>query len=417
MKRHITKSFWVDEEKRTAQVRYGAPLELLRKPEPGANAHPPKPVAPVAEASQFKSAWYDGGTSAAEEISPLAASEILPREEDLYYLTMRALSQRVIEGYWIDYTRPGVLEASVPLLNNQRVCVDHCYWKAESAIGAIVNAVWDAQGLNSNGLPGINARLFVDSKIAPGIVRRLAYPVPAIHSASVTVGFEWEPSHPQLLEDGKFWWFLGTEVEGEIVRLIVTQIAFYRELSFVYEGADEDAKRLPDDNDEGDEPIDDAEDAGEMKKPKKMSAKQSAPQGANSNEVTTVKLTAELKKILGLEAQPGEDFTEGVVLAAVERLGAQVTASQAIIGAERAEVLRLATLAEVGAEGQLNAALAAIINQADATQLPQLKQMYAAKAEARFGANKDGIARSSKEEPPTPAPQLRAKQPERMSYL
>lgn len=402
MKQQITKSFWADDEKRTGEIRFGAGIQILSKPVSGRGI-------PQGEISQFKNSYYDGGTSAAEEISPLAASDILPRDEDLYYLTMRAVSQRVIEDYWIDWTRPGVLEASVPLLNKQRICVDHCYWKAESAIGAIVNSVWDAQGLNSNGLPGINIRFFVDSKIAPGIVRRLAYPVPAIHSGSVTAGFEWEPSHPDLLEEKKFWWLLGQEVGGEIVRLIVTKVLFYREFSLVTEGADEDAKRLPDDDEVPS--ID-----GETEQQKRLAAFNQPPEGGTTNEVTIVKLTAELKKILGLESHAAEDVAEAAVLAAVEQFAPRVAAAEQIIAAERADVLRLATLAEAGAEGQLNEALATIINQADPSQLPKLKQMYVEKGQARFGANKDGIARSSKEEPPANTV-AQTKQPERMSYL
>lgn len=131
-----------------------------------------------------------------------------------------------------------------------------------------------------------------------------------------------------------------------------------------------------------------------------------------------MKLTAEQKKILGLESQAADDVPDAVVLAAIERFAPQVTASQAIIAAERAEVLRLATLAEVGAEGKLPEALAGIIQQADAGQLPSLKQMYAAKAETRFGVGKDGIGRSSKEEPPTtPVTAQQAVEPPRMSFL
>ncbi|HMV51304.1 MAG TPA: hypothetical protein PLD20_00945 [Blastocatellia bacterium] len=403
MKHQITKSFWADDETRKGEIRFSGPIQVLSTPLSGKGL-------PVGEVSQFKNSY--GSPSATEEISPLSVNEILPRAEDLYYVTMRALSQRLVEGYWIDYTRPGVLQAAVPLLNKQRICVDHCYWKAESAIGAIVNSVWDAEGANANGLPGINIRFFVDSKIAPGIVRRLAYPVPAIHSGSVTVGFEWEASHPDLLEEKKFWWFLGEEVGGEIVRLIVTKIVFFREFSLVYEGADEDAKRLPDE----DAPMPEGE--TEQQKRQLPASQSKPPEGGTINKETTVKLTAEQKKILGLESQAADDVPDAVVLAAIERFAPQVTASQAIIAAERAEVLRLATLAEVGAEGKLPEALAGIIQQADAGQLPSLKQMYAAKAETRFGVGKDGIGRSSKEEPPTtPVTAQQAVEPPRMSFL
>lgn len=399
MRKEITKSFWVDPEKRTGEIRYSAPIQVLDKPA----TVKMKPQS--AEASQFRNSWYDGAPAATEEISTLPASEILPREEDLYFLTMRAISQKVIEGYWIDYSRPGVLEASVPLLNQQRICVDHCWWKAESAIGAVTSSMWDAQGQNSNGVPGINIRFFVDSKIAPGIVRRLAYPVPAIHSGSVTVGFAWEPSHPRLLEEDKFWWMLGEEVEGSIVRLVVTEIFFYREFSLVYEGADSDAKRLPDEDGEPEEL--------KRKKDDMYSAPITPPTGAQPNEETTVKLTAELKKILGLESHTAEDVPEAAVLAAVQSFAPQIAAAQAIISAERAEVLRLATLAE-GSDGKLNEVIAGLISNATPEQLPGLKAMYADKAALKFPPN----GRSSVEEPTRQTTTQQAAKPvETMRYL
>lgn len=396
MKRQITKSFWVDDEKRTAELRYGAPIQVIGSPVSGKGQS-------VSEISQFKNQYYDS-SSATEEVSTLPVSEILPRDEDLYYVTMRAISQRLVDGYWIDYTRPGVLEASVPLLNKQRICVDHCYWKAESAIGAIVNSVWDTQGVNTNGLPGINIRFFVDSKIAPGIVRRLAYPVPAIHSGSVTVGFEWEASHPDLLEEKKFWWLLGQEVGGEIVRLIVTKVLFFREFSLVYEGADEDAKRLPDD----DAPMPE----GETEQSKRPAASNLPPEGGTTNEVTTVKLTAELKKLLGLESHTADEVPDAAVLAAVQSFAPQIAASQAIISAERDEVMRLVTLAE-SVNGQLSDAFKAIVLSAAPDQLPALKKLYAEKVQAKFPA--DG--RSSKEEPGPGTTQQAAKPVEPMRYL
>ncbi len=398
MRKEITKSFWVDPEKRTGQMRHNALTQVLEKPA----TLKQQPLS--AEASQFKNSWFDGSASATEEISTLPASEILPREEDLYFLTMRAISQKVIDGYWIDYTRPGVLEASVPLLNQQRICVDHCWWKAESAIGAITSSAWDAEGANSNGIPGVNIRFFVDSKIAPGIVRRLAYPVPAIHSGSVTVGFEWEPSHPRLMDEDKFWWAMGEEVEGSIVRLIVTKILYYIEFSLVYEGADSDAKRIPD----SDAPMPE----GETEQSKRPTASHLPPEGGTTNEVKTVKLTAELRKLLGLEAHTADDVPDAAVLAAVQSFAPQIEAAQRIISAERDEVMRLVTLAE-SVNGQLSDAYKAIVLSASADQLPELKKLYAEKAASKFPAN----GRSSQETPlPGEEPQA-AKPVETMRYL
>lgn len=397
-KRQITKHFWANPETRQGVSRLLLPLSLLSKIERGGEA-----TQKTGEASQ----WLDF-KSAADEVSPLPASEILPKPEELYYLTMRAISQKVVECYSIDYTRPGVLEASVPLLNGQRICKDHEYWEVEDAIGAIVSAEWDSAGTNSNGVPGINARFFIDSKIAPGIVRRLAYPVPAIHSCSVTVGFEWEPSHLDLLEEGDFWRLLGREVEGQVVRLIVTKILFYRELSLVWAGADTDAKRIPEDDEE---PA--AEDAGESesKRKTKMNSASLPPVG---NKEKTVKLSKDQKELLGL-SHAGEDVPDAEVVNALDGLvkaqahtQGQITAAQAIIATERAEVVRLATLVEAGDDGKLPEVIAASIEHTPADKLSALKAHYEQKAAAKLGV-KNGTARSSVEDNPvTAAPQPKA---------
>ena len=414
--KQVTKSLWVDAGRRQGRVRMELPLNLVGRIAQGTSAQA-EPVA--AKPAQVVSQFLDFNAGPADALSTLPVSEILPRAEDLYYLKMRAISQTLIEGYWVDYSRAGVLEASVALLSNQRLCKDHSYWHVEDAIGAIVESAWDAQGTESNNLPGINARFFVDSKIAPGVVRRLAYPVPAIHSCSVTVGFEWEPSHPDLLEDDRFWWRLGEEQQdGQIVRLIATRILFYRELSLVYEGADPNAKRLSDEPDEERPgprgPDDDDEDYG--RKPKEMAA-------PITQESGSVKLNEAQKKMLGLQ-HTGADVPETDVLAALDWLGAQSVAQQAtlaaadtIIAAQRAEVVRLATLAE-GVEGKLPEAVSLMIEHTPADKLAGLTSFYQEKAQAKFPAG----GRSSKEDSPvvgqqTQAQQSRAQQSASLGWL
>ena len=395
--KQITKSLWVDGQRRQGRVRMEMPLNLLGRIERAA------PVEPGQAKPQVVSQFLDFNSGPADALSPLPVSEILPRPEDLYFLKMRAISQTVIEGHWVDYSRPGVLEASVALLKNQRLCKDHCYWNIEDALGAIVETEWDAQGAEANGLPGINARFFIDSKIAPGVVRRLAYPVPAIHSCSVTVGFEWEPSHPELLEDERFWWRLGEEQQdGQIVRLIATRILFYRELSLVYEGADPNAKRLSDD-DEMPAPrgADDDDDYGRKKE------SMAAP--VQSQESATVKLTEAQKKLLGL-AHAGADVPDTDVTAALDRLAAAqashaatLAAAEAIITAQRAEVTRLATLAE-GVDGKLPEPVSLMIEHTPAEKLPGLLSFYQEKAQAKFPVN----GRSSVEDSPVIKEQSKA---------
>ena len=346
------------------------------------------------EAAKLSQFYHEGTVNvggADVEVSSLPVNEILPRPEDLIYFNFRAISQRVVECYAVDYTRPGVLEASTPLLVNQRVCKDHRNRTAGDGIGVITQAMWDAVGKDAEGLPGINIRFFVDAKIEPRLVRLLSYG--GVHSGSVTVAFEWEPSHPELLKAGNFWWKLGEEVDNEIVRLIATKILYYEEFSAVTQGADTVAKRI------GDDAMPDVNDDGQA------TAAQQQPQGTTE---TTVKLKTELKQFLGLQ-HAAEDVPETDVAAAIERMqaghadtSARLAAADAIIAAERVEVVRLATLAE-GVDQILNPALVGIIQAAAPAQLPELKKMYEAKAAEKFGQG-----RSSVESNPVTAAQQKA---------
>lgn len=374
-KHQITKSFWADPDSRRAEMRLEMPFGLVN----------PQPAISNPQSAQVSQFYHEGtvnvGGGADADVSSLPVNEIVPRPEDLIYFNFRAISQRVVECYSVDYTRPGVLEASTSMLVNQRVCKDHRNRKAEDAIGRIVQATWDAVGKDNDGLPGINIRFFVDAKIEPRLVRLLSYG--GVHSGSVTVAFEWEPSHPELLKAGNFWWKLGEEVDNEIVRLIATKILYYEEFSTVFEGADSAAKRI------GDDAMPEVNDDGQA------TAAQTKPQGETTTE-GTMKLKQEHKTFLGLQ-HAAEDVPESDVLAAIERMQAghadttaRLAAADAIISAERAEVVRLATLAE-GVDGVLNSALAGIIQAAAPAQLPELKKMYEAKAAAIFGNGRSSV--------------------------
>src|ERR1043165_3071655 len=47
--------------------------------------------------------------------------DLKPKETDYIFPLFRALSATTVEGYWLDYSSPGVLQAAVPLLQNQTV--------------------------------------------------------------------------------------------------------------------------------------------------------------------------------------------------------------------------------------------------------------------------------------------------------
>lgn len=114
-----------------------------------------------------------------------------------------------------------------------------------------------------------------------------------------------------------------------------------------------------------------------------------------------MRLTNEQKAKLGIEFD-GDDVPETDIfnaadsladrLAAVdtvnlEQLNARAAAGDMLIAEKRADVMRLARLAELGAEdGELNAVLVEQINEASVERLQQLGDYYGNKAADRFPA-------------------------------
>ncbi len=315
--------------------------------------------------------------------------DILPKEEDYIRVRFRALSQAILPGHWIDLTVPGVLEAGVEKLRNQTVYANHIFWDVEGWLGSVSKAEWDEEGKASGGVAGINAEYKIDALMNPRIARGLLMKPPAIHSTSLTFLFSFDFSHPRLVEEGKFWVNLGEEIEGEIVRLIVTEIREIWEASLVFQGADRQAKQIGPD--------------GEEKEIDNLSAGQATSLGAPVNnpqeEKTTMKLDEKQIKALGLDTTPGEVSEELVLGRAVElaervtefegvdikALQAKADISDKYIDEKREEVRRLARVAELGAEeGELDEVVETQIAEADFDRLQGLGTYYEKKAETRL---------------------------------
>lgn len=173
----------------------------------------------------------------------LIESESLePHDSDFVFATFRALSATVLADRPIDFTNEKILKASTTKLVGQTVFKDHETY-VDNWVGKVDSTLWDSK---TEGLPpGINAVLKLDSIKDPMTVRGVLQG--AIHSASVTVSFEWKPSHPNLMNDGSFFDHLGEEIENEMVRIIVTKIDRFWEISLVWQGADEFAKQISSD--------------------------------------------------------------------------------------------------------------------------------------------------------------------------
>jgi cell division protein FtsB len=187
-------------------------------------------------------ALVESGTAVQQPPRSSPSQPLAPSDSEFFRARFRALSQIIIENYAIDFTQEGVLEKSVPLLKNQTVYTDHNV-DVHNWIGVVENSLWDKESSPA----GVDADIKIDKQNNPKIVRGLTIDPPAIHSCSVTVFFTWHKSHPDLSDDffdpDSFWWLLGTEKDGELVRVIVDEITQYGELSLVWQGADPYAKR------------------------------------------------------------------------------------------------------------------------------------------------------------------------------
>ena len=175
--------------------------------------------------------------------------DLTPKDEDFIYPIFRALSATVVwKGYKpIDFSKPGVLKAAMNLLVGQSINVDH-ETAVGNAIGSVKSTVWQ-ESYTDKGVKvpaGINAEFMIDGKSNPRLARGIQMDPPAIHSNSVSVRFEWEPSHT-LKNDEDFFSKLGTKDEkGNLYRLIVTRIVQFSETSLVSHGADAFAQIIRD---------------------------------------------------------------------------------------------------------------------------------------------------------------------------
>jgi len=185
--------------------------------------------------------------------NPESLEELQPGAGDYLRLQFRALSAAYLGpgGYWLDFSTAGVLRASIPLMlpkeqsgSRRRFLMFHRNHSdaVQDRIGWVDDAVWgEASGDQS--APGINIDVMLDWKLAPNEARQLMSEPPLVDSVSVSVAFDWEKSHPEM-RDYQFWDLLGHEVDGQVVRIIVTEILEYYHIALVWEGADEEADKL-----------------------------------------------------------------------------------------------------------------------------------------------------------------------------
>ncbi len=197
----------------------------------------------------------DGSAAALLSAQAGSLEDLQPQDGDLIPFTFRLLSAAYLGagGYHLDFSQEGVLEKALPVflepeaegsIRTQPLVVvrDHSF-EIEDRLGLVSRAKWHpADPEHGLPYPGIDAELQINWKLAADVVRRLLHDPPLLDACSVSLGFNWEKSHPGL-EDWQFWMQLGEEVDGSIVRVIVTDILSVEHVGLVFAGADPSARR------------------------------------------------------------------------------------------------------------------------------------------------------------------------------
>lgn len=177
----------------------------------------------------------------------LNPEDLTPQDTEFIEPMFRLLSATIVSKNYnpTDFSKNGVLKASMPLLLGQTVNCDH-ETNIGNAIGAVSKVVWqDAYKYGNFTIPaGINGILKIDGKANPRIARGIMMDPPSIHSNSVTVSFKWDKSHPNL-SDEDFYRKLGSyDDKGVMVCRVVTEVVRYLETSLVSHGADTFAQKI-----------------------------------------------------------------------------------------------------------------------------------------------------------------------------
>ncbi|MCL8268167.1 hypothetical protein M9Y82_16345 [Leptospira weilii] len=160
-----------------------------------------------------------------------------PTPSDLPYVEhdFRMLSKALIECYALDFRKDHVLKSATSLFAT-KIYKDHETF-VENSIGAVINPIWSDEKDNE----GVNGTFRFFKKFALSIIDRLETDPPILDSCSAGIQFTYIKSHPNL---ENFYWHLGEEIEGSVVRLVITKIIAVSEVSIVCAGADPNAKKL-----------------------------------------------------------------------------------------------------------------------------------------------------------------------------
>jgi len=197
-------------------------------------------------------------SQSAGETSLAASGATQPPSDDRYlFRRFRMLSKVLIEGHWVDFSEGDVLKRAVPLFLDLTIYADHRP-SVRNWIGVVLDPEW-TESLNDRSIPGVDGNFRIDRVQNPDIARGIDQNPPAIKCCSVGIHFKYRRSHSEM-SDWQFYEMLGREVDGQVVRFIVTEITRVVEVSLVYAGADRNAIMLSTDeyddfNEDEEEPM------------------------------------------------------------------------------------------------------------------------------------------------------------------
>lgn len=180
------------------------------------------------------------------------AEDVMPKPEDYVHVPYRLLSETIVAaGSWrsTSFAKQGVLKSAMDRLKGKPVYTDH---NTDSAnwVGLVSGVSWSEATVAPDGtkIPaGIDGIISIDAKCNPKVARGAMSG--AIGSNSVTVDFEWMPSH-SFKDLYEFEDKIGTFAsDGRMVCREATNIVDFYETSLLWLGADPFAKKLgPDGN-------------------------------------------------------------------------------------------------------------------------------------------------------------------------
>lgn len=188
-----------------------------------------------------------------DKISLAANQDSENATENYIRVPFRAITATIVGGYsWkaTDFSNVEALQAAVGFLVNKPAFQDHNLYTIDGIIGVIESAKWTEQ--NGTTPAGIDIIFKIDANKHPSLASSLTSSPPEIQSCSITVDFDWSPSHTEEYKDrdGNFkkWEFysdLGTIAnDGRMVCRKVDKIHEIYECSLVGFGADPYAKIL-----------------------------------------------------------------------------------------------------------------------------------------------------------------------------